>query len=169
MLLFAARFNILHRDFLLRRLTGILNGEIKRGISCLPHPLACDMLAAEDSLRAPESILNAWGLKTRDDSRRTELLGWVCSEFCRRRGGRVSLEALGLVKFGYGEALRDILDDHDFSDLLGDKAEELAGPLLEHILDHIRLSVRLRSSWNRRNKRMDRVQVFANLLCPQLK
>ena len=43
------------------------------------------------------------------------------------------------MKFGYGEALRDILDDHDFSDLLGDKAEELAGPLLEHILDHIRL------------------------------
>ena len=138
---FAARFNISHRDFLLRRLTlSILNGGNQEGNFMSPSPASlADMLAAEDSLRAPESILNAWGLKTRDDSRRTELLGWVCSEFCRRRGGRVSLEALGLVKFGYGEALRDILDDHDFSDLLGDKAEELAGPLLEHILDHIRL------------------------------
>ena len=137
---FAARFNVSHRDFLLRRLTlSILNGENQEGNSVSPSPASlASMLAAEDSLRAPESILNAWGEKTRDDSRRGELLGWVCSEFCRRRGGRVSLEALGLVKFGYGEALRDILDDHDFSDLLGDKAE-LAGPLLEHILDHVRL------------------------------
>ena len=136
---YAARFNVSHRDFLLRRLTlSILNGENQEGNSVSPSPVSlANMLAAEDSLRAPESILNAWGEKTRDD-RHVELLGWVCSEFCRRRGGRVSLEALGLVKFGYGEALRDILDDHDFSDLLGDKAE-LAGPLLEHILDHIRL------------------------------
>ena len=53
-----------------------------RGNSMSPSPASlADMLAAEDSLRAPESILNAWGLKTRMIPGGTELLGWVCSEF----------------------------------------------------------------------------------------
>lgn len=138
---FAARLNASARDKLLRSLSiKTLKDPNLDPIERAPSLSSlATRLQENDVLRPHESILDEMGEGTsEEDDRRQELLGWLMGEFCRKKGGRMNLEALGLVDIGYGKQFRNLIRENDFTDSLGTSHAHLAENFLKHILDYIR-------------------------------
>lgn len=139
---YAARFTITHRDMLLRRLImQELTNEDYEGSDATPNLGSLSVRLSEHPVLEPSgAILDEMGEALEDEDLETEIKGWVLGEFCRRMGGRVTLEANGLVKVGYGKKFRQLVrqNQDDLAPYLGEHGH-LVGGLLSHILDLIRL------------------------------